>query len=250
MSLPIVLCYHALSDRWPADLSLRPERFSEQLELLVRRGYRGATFLDVVEGRATGKAVAVTFDDAYRSVMTLARPVLERLELPGSVYAVTAFVGSERPMSWPGVDQWVDGEHGHELLPLSWAELRELAEAGWEVGSHTRTHPRLTTLSDADLADELGRSRAACEDGVGRACRSLAYPYGDVDRRVSLAAGEAGYAAAGTLPARFHPAAPLEWPRIGVYRGDDLRRFRLKVSPAGRRLRGSPAWRALERLRG
>jgi hypothetical protein len=56
------------------------------------------------------------------------------------------------------------------------------------------------------------------------------------------AAGAAGYAAAGTLPARLHPERALAWPRVGIYHGDDERRFRMKVSRAMRRLRGSRLW--------
>ena len=63
------------------------------------------------------------------------------------------------------------------------------------------------------------------------------------------AAGRAGYEAACTLPARLHAASPLEWPRVGVYNADDERRFRLKVSPTVRRIRGSRVWNALDRAR-
>jgi hypothetical protein len=59
---------------------------------------------------------------------------------------------------------------------------------------------------------------------------------------VVAAAGAAGYAAAGTLPARLHHARPLAWPRVGIYHSDDERRFRLKVSRVMRRLRGSRLW--------
>ena len=81
----IVLCYHALSPTWEADLSTTPERFERQLELLVRRGYRGVTFEQAVRAPHE-RTVAVTFDDAYRSVLELARPILDRLGLPATVF--------------------------------------------------------------------------------------------------------------------------------------------------------------------
>ena len=83
LSDTIVLCYHAVSERWPAPLSVTPQAFERQLELLVRRGYEGATFRDAVLGAHAGKTVVVTFDDAYLSVLELARPILDRLGLPG-----------------------------------------------------------------------------------------------------------------------------------------------------------------------
>jgi peptidoglycan/xylan/chitin deacetylase (PgdA/CDA1 family) len=140
-------------------------------------------------------------------------------------------------MTWDGIDQWLGGPHEQELLCLGWPDLRALADAGWEVGSHTCSHPHLTTLGDEDLRRELEQSRAACDEGMGRACRSIAYPYGDVDARVIDAAGAAGYELAAALPKRHGSRNPLDWPRVGVYHGDDPRRFKLKVSPLLRRLR-------------
>jgi peptidoglycan/xylan/chitin deacetylase (PgdA/CDA1 family) len=164
------------------------------------------------------------------------------------VFVATDFAGAD-PMAWPGIDRWLGGPYERELAGMSWDELGELAEAGWEIGSHTRSHPHLTQLDDAALVAELRESREACQERLGRLCRSLAYPYGDVDDRVVKAAREAGYEAAGTLPKRFIRPRPLEWPRVGVYHGDDARRFRLKVSPAVRLLRRSPLWAAADRAR-
>jgi peptidoglycan/xylan/chitin deacetylase (PgdA/CDA1 family) len=152
-------------------------------------------------------------------------------------------------MAWPGIDRWLGGEHEPELACMSWDELRRLAAAGWEVGSHTRTHPHLTHIAGEQLRAELEGSRAECEEGMGEPCATLAYPYGDWDARVASAAEAAGYAAACTLPARLHRAAPLSWPRVGVYHADDMRRFKLKVSPAMRRLRSLRVWELARRVR-
>jgi peptidoglycan/xylan/chitin deacetylase (PgdA/CDA1 family) len=239
----LVLCYHAVSERFPAALSVTPEAFERQLHLLARAGYRGATFEDAVKARS-GRTVAITFDDAYLSVLTLGKPLLDAAGFTATVYAPTAYLDApERPLKWDGIEQWHGGEHERELLPMSWDQLGELAEAGWEIGSHTRTHPHLDRVSDdAELRDELVESKATVEQRLGRDCTTLAYPYGEYDERVIAAAGAAGYAAAGTLPARLHAARPLAWPRVGIYRGDDERRFRLKVSRVMRKLRGSRLW--------
>src|SRR3954452_15915050 len=67
----LVLCYHAISETWPAALSTTPERFEAQLDLLLRRGYRPQTFTAAIKGATRKKTFAVTFDDAYRSVLEL-----------------------------------------------------------------------------------------------------------------------------------------------------------------------------------
>jgi peptidoglycan/xylan/chitin deacetylase (PgdA/CDA1 family) len=247
----LVLCYHAVSPTWAADLSITPQRLEEQLERLVRRGYRGATFTKAVISPPGPKTLVVTFDDAYRSVLELAAPILDRLSLPGTVFAPTDYIDAERPMSWPGIDHWAGGPHEHELEPMSWEELGRLAAAGWEVGSHTRSHPLLTQVADDDsLAGELAQSKAVIENRLDRPCESIAYPYGDHDDRVVAATRRAGYRAAGTLPARLVGEGPLRCPRVGIYFDDDARRFRLKTSPLIRRLRASAAWTAADRLRG
>lgn len=194
------------------------------------------TFSQAVLGDVPRCAVAVTFDDAYRSVGTLAKPILDDLGWPGTVYVPTDWAGREEPMTWPGIDQWLGGPHEHELVAHDWDELRALRDAGWEVGSHTCSHPHLTTLDDAELARELRASRETCAAELG-ACESIAYPYGDVDERVVAATAAAGYRTAASLPLRPHVRRPLEWPRVGVYHVDDLRRFRVKTAPSVRRLR-------------
>ncbi len=237
----LVLCYHAVSPTWPADLSIAPQLLEQQLRYLAAKGYRGVTFSEAVAWSGGGKVVAVTFDDGYRSVLELAAPILRDVGMPGTLFVPTDWIGTERPMSWPGIEQWSGGEHERELIPMSWPEVERLRDAGWEIGSHTKSHPKLSQIPPEQQAEELGESRRRCEQMLG-ACESIAYPYGDHDEAVLAAAAAAGYSAAATLPAGAPPPAPLAWPRIGIYVNDDMRSFRLKVSPLVRRARGSSAW--------
>jgi peptidoglycan/xylan/chitin deacetylase (PgdA/CDA1 family) len=228
----LVLCYHAISETWPAALSTTPERFEQQLDLLLRRGYRPETFTAAVKGARGERTVAVTFDDAYRSVLELAKPIMDARGVPGTVFAPTDWVGRDEPMQWDGIDQWLGSPHEHELYCMDREQLGELEQAGWEIGSHTCSHPRLTTVDDGTLRRELEASREAL------GASSIAYPYGDVDQRVIEATKKAGYETAASLPkAGFRKTDPLDWPRVGVYHVDDLRRFRLKTSRLTRLIR-------------
>ena len=244
---PLVLCYHAVSDAWPSSLSVSPAQLRAQLQYLLRRGYRGVTFSQVVAGDLPRKSVAVTFDDGYRSVLENAFPVLTELGMPGTVFVPTGFVGSGKPMEWPGIDQWARGPHAEELCPMSWDELRTVRDAGWEVASHTVTHRRLPELDDEQLTHELTASKADCARELGLSNVTLAYPYGAHDDRVREAASRAGYVAAAAV--RPGPAKPLQWPRIGIYPADRPWRFGVKASRAVRRLRSSHFGMLLEKRR-
>ena len=105
----IVLCYHAISPSWEADLSVTPERLERQVGLLLKRGYRAARFTDVVHSPAGEKVVAITFDDAFRSVIQLALPILQRFGAPGTVFVPTDYIGAEAPLQLPGLDRWLEG---------------------------------------------------------------------------------------------------------------------------------------------
>jgi peptidoglycan/xylan/chitin deacetylase (PgdA/CDA1 family) len=233
----LALCYHAVSPTWPEHVSVSPSDLEQHLRWLLRRGYHPSTFADAVATTVSRRTLAVTFDDGYRSVYRHGFPVLRKLGVTATVYVCPDLVG--RPLGLASAD-WRGGPHEAELEAMDWDEISELAEAGWEIGSHTSSHPMLTSLDDAQLARELRESRDAIEAHLGQPCRTLAYPYGDVDRRVAAAARDAGYEAAGTLyPGYVRRPSPWQVPRIGVSHHQGGWRFRVKAAATTRRLRST-----------
>lgn len=239
-----MLGYHAVSPTWTASLSVTPDALERQLELLVDRGFRGATFTEAVLDPPHPRTLAVTFDDGFLSVLQRAAPILDRFGLPGTVFVPTAFMERRQLLLWRGVEQWAETPFAEELRGMSWKDLASLVAQGWEVGSHTRTHARLTQLNHEHAYTELAGSRVECERKLGRLCVSVAYPYGAVDQRVAEAARRAGYLTAARLTSNLTPRGLLRWPRVGVYHKDAPWRFRLKASVSTRRLRATSLWRA------
>jgi peptidoglycan/xylan/chitin deacetylase (PgdA/CDA1 family) len=233
----LILCYHAISDAWTDPVAVSETRFAAQLSLLSALGYRGVTFSEAVEADSRGRRVAVTFDDAFESVLERALPILDAMGWPGTVFVVTDYAQSDRLISWPTLDDWLGTGYEYELRALSWHQLGQLQTAGWEIGSHTCTHPHLTQLSEAEIRTELIQSRLDCETQLGSRCLSVAYPYGDCDQTVVAAATAAGYRTGAALPSRPHPPRTMEWPRVGVFNRDGLLRFAAKTVPLSRRLR-------------
>lgn len=225
----LVLCYHAVGDVG-AGAFVPPQELDWQLGTLVAQGYRPACFADAVLGTIPGRVLAISFDDGYVSVQDEALPVLAKYGLVGTVF--------------PRLDRLNDAGF------VTGAGLERLVEAGWEVGSHSLTHRRLTTLDDDELWHELGASKREIERLTGRLCRSIAYPFGDADGRVIAAAGAAGYEAGAALLGVPVDAGPLAWPRVGVHGLEGRLRFRLRTSRPVRAFRcSSPGARLVHTLR-
>lgn len=245
-----MLCYHSVSPTWPAPTSVTPAALDEQLGWLAGRGFRGATLADALTEPPAPRTLVVTFDDAHRSVLEHGLPILRAHGFVGTIFAPTDYVERQALMGWDGYDIWLGTEHEHELAPLSWDELGGLAESGWEIGAHTRTHPHLPEVDDEQLESELVESRRDCERRLGLPCRTLAYPYGQQDGRVRRAARDAGYMAAVTVPRVAAEPLPMAWPRVGVYYDDDLRKLRARIWRRSLPFRPGPVSRTIERLRG
>jgi peptidoglycan/xylan/chitin deacetylase (PgdA/CDA1 family) len=241
----LVLCYHAVSNTWPDTLAVRLSALERQLKSVLRRGYRPVTAVEVAEGGA--KLLHVTFDDAFSSVAA-ALPLLDRLSVPATIFACPDYADDGRALAIPELAAEV-GAYPDELTTMRWHELRSLADRGVEVGSHTNSHAHLTQLSDADLDRELRGSRERIQAELGRACRFLAYPYGEEDERVRVAARAAGYDAAFGLPGIERPINRYSLPRVGVWRRDSLLRMTIKTSPTARSLAAAALRAGLRRRR-
>jgi peptidoglycan/xylan/chitin deacetylase (PgdA/CDA1 family) len=250
-SLLLALCYHAVSESWQSELSVTPDRLREQVRAFVRRGFEPLTFTEAVLSPRP-RTLVVTFDDAYLSIPELALPVLAEMGVPATIFVPTAGTGQPSVRAWPGIDGWIGSSWETELTGATWTELDRLIEAGWEIGSHTRTHARLTQISDEQLWDELAGSREDCAAATGLPCRSIAYPYGDADARVAEAAERVGYEAGALLTDGIPKSGknghdPMMWPRLGVYENDRPPRLRLKSEAF---LHAARLWNLAQRARG
>jgi peptidoglycan/xylan/chitin deacetylase (PgdA/CDA1 family) len=202
-------------------MNVSPEQFDAQMTWL-KEHTPVIRLRDAAEGQP---GVALTFDDGYRDNLHHAAPVLERLGLPATVFMVAAHAGGALPHDAAGPDARL----------MTWDELRALRRLGVDVGSHTMTHRRLSTLPAAVQRHELAESKAILEGALGEAVTALAYPFGSAldytSETVSLAAST-GYALA--VSNRYGPVgqrdAPYALRRIWVDRTDTVETFAWKVT--------------------
>lgn len=178
-----VLMYHAI-DRSSWKLSITPQEFEWQVRQIKDR----AVPLEAVvrhakgEGNLRKKAVALTFDDAYLDFKINALPILEKYNVPVTVFVPTDLTQPINPMR-TGL--------------MSWDDMREIQKKGLVTfESHSRTHPHLPKSNAAVLKDELEGSAAELARELGRKPLYHAYPYGDKNKEVLEATKAAGYEAA------------------------------------------------------
>ncbi len=171
----IVLYYHEVPEE------ARP-CFARQMHALSRR----ATVVRAAHAGAfpdDGSYVAITFDDAFRSVGTNAVPELLNRGFPATIFVPVNFLGKE-----PGWDM----ECGIDDRVMTGDELRSLP-ALIELGSHSLSHPHLTRVDVPHLREEVTASREKLSELIGGQVSVLAFPYGEYDDRVVGTCRQAGY---------------------------------------------------------
>lgn len=174
------------------------------------------------------QVVAITFDDGFVSVVKNAIPVLRKYGLTAAIAVPAGNLGQQ-----PG---WLleDGGQGEGELVLNEEQLLELDRAGFEVVSHTMSHPVLTRTEDDKLKLELVNSKQVLEEIVGHEVIGISYPHGAYDKRVCRAAKDAMYKLGFTIePLMMDETTDnMRIGRFSVSPQDGLFKFGLKISGA------------------
>jgi len=172
-SVPILM-YHSVSDtdetRVPAyyQTATSPVMFANQMQYLHNLGYSTINLADAArllqKGGMTKKCAVITFDDGYADFYRHAFPELDRYGFTATVFLPTGYIGTA-PVQFKGKDC------------LTWSEVRELRRHGMWFGSHTVTHPQLSTLDANAVKDEIANSKQTIEHNLGELVDSFAYPF-------------------------------------------------------------------------
>ena len=166
--------YHYV-EPWPAGASLlrkqltvQPDDFAAQMAYLHSQGFVTVSLYDLMAALDRGqplppKAIVLTFDDGYRSLMDYAVPDLTAYGYTGTVFVVTQLMDQNFPQY------------------LTWPQAESLYAAGWKIEPHTKTHPVLAGRSwDFQLYEMLG-SVQTVQAHIGVTPHFFAYPYGKWD---------------------------------------------------------------------
>jgi peptidoglycan/xylan/chitin deacetylase (PgdA/CDA1 family) len=173
-------------------VTVTAKRLESQMRWFARLGYQCTSLETVGQSLAEGRRLpprrfVVTFDDGYADTFTTAVPILARFGFTATVFVVTGLVGQ--------TNVW-DGGVSPPAPLMGWDELSALVQNGFSIGSHTKSHRRLTQLSVDEAWVELAESRQCLESRLATGVRTLCYPWGDWSPRVRDLVVEAGYLAA------------------------------------------------------
>lgn len=207
-----VLVYHTISDLvkpLPGDIDIPPYRFEQQLKWLAR--WRRVGKLEDTLKDNGQRFTAITFDDGFRDNLTVALPLLEKFNLPMTLFVSAAFVGRENYLS------------PHELRKIARHPLVT-------IGAHGLWHRHFTQLSIQDARAELLASRDLLQTITGHNIDFMAWPFGECNEELEALSRECGYRAAWSVWKGSNDTYS-RW-RIPLGRRDNLVRFIAKVSGA------------------
>ena len=217
-----VLMYHSISET-DGPGSIHPEVFAAQMEHLEATGYavlpleRVGSWLK--EGTELPERTAVlTFDDGLANFYFQAAPVLYSRGWPATVFLPTGYVGGEA--------RWAGAEPTQRDL-MTWDQVSELANRGFDFGSHSVSHADLTTLDAGDLRRELYESLEDIKRKLGRKPDCFAPPYGRVNDRVLIEIRRCyGLSVGARLRTVGTDSDAYDIPRIEMHYYRDPRRWR------------------------
>lgn len=220
-----ILGYHRVTDT-KDDLAVAPTQFRIQMEAALASGakpIRLEAALDLLREHLGGCYFSVTFDDGYHDNLVNAVPVLRELSIPATIFLPTGVIDGKVTYHW----------YKESPRPLTWEDVADLLQDGLvDFQAHTRTHPRLPRLSDADAWDEIAGSKRDIEQHLPYKVTSLCYPAGLYGDREVRFLQEAGYRAGVTCdPGINSSATPLETlRRTMIYWGDTRADFEAKMA--------------------
>ena len=166
-----ILGYHLIEAGTGSAIDIPLQIFEKQMSTL--RSYATVCSLDeavkqLESGKIDGTISVVTFDDAYENFYLQAWPVLQKYQIPATLYVPVNFVEERISSPISGINS---------LRACNWSQLREMADSGLvSIGSHSLNHPDLTSMSMEGATFEIGESRKLLEQKLYAEVSSFCYP--------------------------------------------------------------------------
>ena len=192
-----IFTFHRISNLCRDGMTISPSMFERQINEIERHhdvvSLDRAIRLAADGARLRRPVAALTFDDAYRSVMTHAYPIMTRAGVTGTCFVATGFVDTEGRFPHDAASPVRE-----QLSVMSWSNIRTLADAGWLIGGHTVSHARLSACDARTVDAELAASLTELRDRIDVGAPPFAFPFGgqgDITPYARRRVEEIGYSA-------------------------------------------------------
>ncbi|MEJ2414360.1 MAG: tetratricopeptide repeat protein, partial [Sulfurimonas sp.] len=227
-----VLLYHCIGSKPQNDYWIATDEFNAQMQALQDNNYTSVVMKDIYDYQNYGdelpqNPVVISFDDGCKNLYTDAFPILKKHGFIAEVYLIADAVGDskeERIDNKQGTDATKLGETGQTSLTeyLVWPEIQEMSDYGIVFGSHSKSHPYMSELDDANLTYQLLYSKLIVKANTNQDVTSFAYPFGDgaAKKEIHSILSKYGYLTAvaaegGALQSSNNDF--LNLPRISIY---------------------------------
>jgi len=217
----MILAYHRINPWYRDDaLSVNPEIFESHIKFLLEKGFKPVSLYDYLDEKVSDKKFCITFDDGFADNYFFAFPILTKYNIKATIFLIAHFIGTEKIHQ-----KYTDREKDRYL---QWKEIHEMIKSGIDFGSHSLTHPDLTTLDKKQLWDEIFDSKRFLQKNIGRKVNFFCYPYGRQNEKIRQTVKNAGYLG----------AVVTNWkgkydsyclPRTGIYGHNSFFAFRIKI---------------------
>ena len=248
----LILGHHRINPEARDGLSVSNADFETQLKHLLKNGYECVSLEEAFRSGQPlnkGKRFAITIDDGYKDNYLHAFPILKKLGVKATLFVATYYLDTGALFPWVRPEDYT--EMLPEDYPMTWDELDEMVEDGCvEVGSHTMTHPMLSTLESGAAYTEIRDSKEILEDRYSKEMPMFCYPAGNFNDETVQLVEKAGYTAAVVSPDKYLEDTPFTLRRVGLDRGTTPLLFQVKISSFWEALERSPfGWGARRMLR-
>jgi peptidoglycan/xylan/chitin deacetylase (PgdA/CDA1 family) len=225
----LILMYHRITRGPSRDrYTVSAEEFRRQMTFLTEQGYRVVSLRDFVSALEmremfSQRSVVISFDDGFESTFEQAVPTLEQYGMPATFFLVSGLVGK--------TNEWMDSQRSSAFSLMNWHQAAYLQRRGFELGSHTCSHPMLTEIDVVRARLEIENSKKELENRVGIAVQAFAYPFGAHNDAVRNLVRQAGYRCACSTMSGFNDcnADRFLLRRIDVFGDDSITAFRRKL---------------------
>ncbi|RNL56567.1 polysaccharide deacetylase family protein [Pedobacter jejuensis] len=167
-----VLCYHQIRNNIASDSKrahddiIAPDKFREHIKMIADSGYHTILPDQLYDYLVYGKTlppkpIMITFDDTDEDQFSIGASTLKKYGFKGVYFIMTVSIGRKGRINY-----------------MSAAQIKQLADEGNCIASHTYDHKNFAQFNDEDWTTQIDEPTKKLETITGKKVEYFAFPYG------------------------------------------------------------------------